>query len=72
MQRENEKQPWFPVAFYSKGINSAQKKYSTYDRKLLAAFLVCKKFWHLLGGQKVPAEDRSLVPGPELAKGEDQ
>ena len=29
MQRENEQQPWVPIAFYSKGLNAAQKKYST-------------------------------------------
>ena len=27
MQRENEQQPWAPIAFYSKCLNAAQKKY---------------------------------------------
>ena len=48
MQRENEQQPWAPIEFYSKGLNAAQKKYSTYDHELLAAFLACKKYKHFL------------------------
>ena len=32
-QREDEQQPWEPVAFYSKSLNAAQRKYSTYDRE---------------------------------------
>ena len=64
MQRENEQPPWFPVAFYSKGLNSAQKKYSTYDHKLLATFLECKKFQHFLEGRKFQLKDdhQFLVP----------
>ena len=52
MQWENKEQPWFPVAFYSKGLNSAQRKYSTFERELLAAFLSVKKFRHFLEGRK--------------------
>ena len=44
VQSENKEQPWLLVAFYSKGLNSAQRKYSTYDHELLAAFLSVKKF----------------------------
>ena len=38
----------------------------------LNRLLVSKEVPAFFGGQKVPAEDRSSVPGPELAKGEDQ
>ena len=44
VQSENKEQPWLLVAFYSKGLNSAKRKYSIYDRELLAAFLSVKKF----------------------------
>ena len=64
MQRENGQQPWFPVTFYSKGLNSSQKKYSTYDCELLATFLACKKFRHFLKGRKfqLKTDHQSLVP----------
>ena len=62
--KENKQQPWFPVAFYSKGLNSAQRKYSTNDRELLAAFLTVKKFRHFLEGRKfqLKTDHQSLVP----------
>ena len=52
LQREDEQQPWAPVAFYSKCLNQAQWKYSTYDRELLVAFLAVKKFRHMLDGRE--------------------
>ena len=62
MQRENGQQPWFPVTFYSKGLNSAQKKYSTFDRELLAAFLSVKKFRHLEGRKfQLKTDHQSLI-----------
>ena len=39
-----------PVAFLSKSLTSAQKKWSTFDRELLAIFLAMKHFKHFLGG----------------------
>ena len=64
MQQEKKEQPLFPVAFYSKGLNSAQKKYSTFDRELLAAFLSVKKFRHFLEGRKfqLKTDHWSLIP----------
>ena len=64
MQRENEQQPWAPIAFYSKCLKAAQKKYSTFDRELLATFLACKKFKHFLDGRefKLKTDHRSLIP----------
>ena len=58
MQFENKEQPWFPVIFYSKGLNSSKRKYSIFDRELLAAFL------SVLKGRKFPlkTDHRSLIP----------
>ena len=39
MQRERQSKPWSPIAFYSKSLNPAQCKYSTYDREFLASVL---------------------------------
>ena len=51
-QRENKEQPWFPVAFYSKDLSSAQKEVLYICRELLAAFLSVKKFRHFFEGRK--------------------
>ena len=40
-----------PVAFFSKSLTSAQKKWSTCDRKLLAIFLAVKHFKYFLDGR---------------------
>lgn len=37
-----------PLGFYSKRLTDAQKKYSTYDRELLAAYQGVKHFRHML------------------------
>jgi hypothetical protein len=43
---------WQPLTFYSKKLDSAQKKYSAFDRELLAAYLAVRHFRCLLeGGQ---------------------
>ena len=39
-----------PIAFFSRKMNPAQQKYSTYDRELLAIYLAVKHFRHLLAG----------------------
>ena len=63
LQREDEQQPWAPVAFYSKCLNQAQWKYSTYDRELLAAFLAVKKFRHMLDDREftLKTDHKSLI-----------
>ena len=66
LQREDKQQPWAPVAFYSKSLNAAQQKYSTYDRELLAAFLVVKKFLHMLEWPRIYVEDRPQESNPKL------
>lgn len=40
-----------PLGFYSLKLNTAQAKYSTYDRELLAAYLGIKHFRHALEGR---------------------
>ena len=40
-----------PVAFFSKSLTSAQKKWSTFDRELLAIFLALKHFKYFLDGR---------------------
>merc|ERR1711911_167062 len=58
-----------PVAFYSKGLNTAQRKYSTYDRELLGAVLAIKKFKPFLEGREfvLRTDHKSLVPSLLLA-----
>ena len=39
-----------PVGFFSRKLNTAEKKYSTFDRELLAIYLSVKHFKHYLDG----------------------
>jgi len=39
---------WQPLGFFSRALNEAQKKYSTYDRELLAIYESVKHFRYLL------------------------
>ena len=41
-----------PIAFFSKGLDAAQQKYSTYDRELIAIFLAIRHFSYFLEGRK--------------------
>ncbi|XP_064481043.1 uncharacterized protein LOC135394286 [Ornithodoros turicata] len=41
---------WRPVAFFSKGLKPPEKKYSTFGRELLAAYLAVRHFRHFLEG----------------------
>nr|XP_040580371.1 uncharacterized protein LOC121128834 [Lepeophtheirus salmonis] len=43
-----------PVGFYSKKLSEARRKYSTYDRELLAAYLSVLHFKHIIERQAVP------------------
>jgi hypothetical protein len=40
---------WQPLAFFSRKLNTAQQKYSAYDRELLAVYETVKHFRHMLG-----------------------
>ena len=56
MQRENEQQPWAPIAFYSKCLNAA-----------LAAFLACD-FEYVAGPLKAAAAALSRLPVGDKAE----
>ena len=47
-QFDPETQTWRPLAYYSKALSSSQRRYSTYDRELLALFLSVHHFCDLL------------------------
>ena len=40
-----------PLAFFSKKLSAAERKYSTFDRELLAVFLAIRHFRHMLEGK---------------------
>ena len=41
---------WRPIAYFSRKLNTAQTKYSTFDRELLAIYLAVKHFRHFVEG----------------------
>ena len=43
---------WLPLAFFSHSLSATEKKYSAFDRELLAMFLAVKHFRHYLEGRK--------------------
>lgn len=43
---------WEPLAFFSKKLQPAQTRYSTYDRELLAFFLAIKHFQYFVEGRE--------------------
>lgn len=43
---------WQPLAFFTKKLDTAQQKYSAYDRELLAAYSAIKRFRYFLEGRK--------------------
>jgi len=45
-------QSWVPLAFFSRKLTETEKKYSAFDRELLAAYSAVKHFRHFLEGQK--------------------
>lgn len=42
---------WYPLSFFSKTFNKAQKKYSVYNRELLAIYEAEKHFRNLVEGK---------------------
>jgi hypothetical protein len=42
---------WLPLAFFSKKLNPAQMKYSTFDRELLAIVMAIRQFHFFLEGR---------------------
>jgi len=43
---------WFPVAFFSRKLSDAEKKYSAFDREFLAAYLSIRHFRFMLEGRE--------------------
>ena len=43
---------WQPLAFFTKKLSSAQRKYSTYDRELLAIYSAVKHFQYMVEGRQ--------------------
>lgn len=44
---------WHPLGYFSRKLNETQKKYSTYDRELLAIFLAMEHFRCLFEGKEL-------------------
>ena len=42
---------WVPLAFFSRKLSTTEKKYSAFDRELLAAYSAVKHFRHFLEGR---------------------
>ncbi|CAG9138024.1 unnamed protein product [Plutella xylostella] len=47
-QRMDKKQQWQPLAFFSRSLKPSQRKYSPYDRELLAIYEATKYFRHMV------------------------
>jgi hypothetical protein len=52
---------WQPLGFFSRKLNVAETKYSTFDRELLAAAQAIRHFRHILEGRE--AVDRPQTVG---------
>ena len=46
---------WQPLAFFSRQLRAAERRYSTFDRELLALFLATRHFRFLLEGRRFTA-----------------
>ena len=42
---------WHPIAFFSRKLSTAERKYSAFDRELLAIYLAIKHFRHFVEGR---------------------
>jgi RNase H-like domain found in reverse transcriptase len=50
--QQQEQKSWRPLAFYICKLDSVQRKYSAFDRELLAAYLAVRHFCFLLEGRQ--------------------
>lgn len=48
---QRQGQSWVPLAFFSRKLSQTEKKYSAFDRELLAAYNAIKHFRHFLEGR---------------------
>ena len=53
-QRPKEGGPWEPLAYFSKKLRPPERKYSAFDRELLAVYLGVRHFRHYLEGRDFP------------------
>ena len=66
---------WHPVSFYSKAFSTAETKYSTYDRELLAIKLALNHIRHIVEGIPgnlfhVATDHKPLTTGKNFAPGD--
>ena len=52
LSERDKAREWSPLAFFSHSLSLAERKYSTFDRELLAIFLAVKHFRQHLEGRK--------------------
>ena len=50
--QQHIKGSWHPISFFSKKMTATEKRYSTFDRELLAVYLAIKHFRHFLEGRE--------------------
>ena len=50
--QQHIKGSWHPISFFSKKMTATEKRYSTFDRELLAVYLATKHFRHFLEGRE--------------------
>ena len=58
-QLQLEDKLWMPVSFFSKTLTATLRRYSTFDRELLAIKLATRKFRHILNA--IPPITRVFV-----------
>ena len=46
---------WSPIAFFSRRLTPAQRKYRAFDRELLAMYLTVQHFYTLLNKRNLPS-----------------
>ena len=51
MLQQYDQGTWQPLSFFSKKMSKTERRYSTFDRELLAVYLAIKHFRHLLEGR---------------------
>lgn len=49
--QQRKEDSWKPLAFHTKSLSPAQRKYSAYDRELLAIYAAVKQFRHAIEGR---------------------
>lgn len=51
--QQKEYEVWKPLAFFSKTMSATQRRYSVYDRELLAIYAAVKHFRRLIEGSEI-------------------